>query len=653
MIGNERWRQGLGLAGVTAVALVLLAYFLQTELATTGGVLGAPLDDAWIHFQFARNISQGSGFSYNPGEPTPGSTAPLWTLLLAGVGLFTSDFMLPALLLSAAFLLLTVWLAYGFALWLTGRTWAAVLAGLGTAVAGRLLWAGLAGMETTAFAALSLAAVWWCTRDGLRPLPVLLFALASQLRPEGHALFALALADTAWTQLRPAGLAPRQTLVAAVRTLTLPLLIYALVAAPYVLFSLATTGHPLPNTFYAKAGSTYLFSWRTLRETLTYQLADNPLALLLALLGLVALWRGGARRSSVADFPRGSRLLALWLVGLPLFTAVVIDFTWHHGRYTMPLIPFVMVSAAVGAAWLTRRSTGQLRRALPALLLVLLAFGGLWRVGHWARMLGTNAQEILDIDVALGEWLAQNTPSDALIAVDDIGAIAFLSERRIVDMNGLVSPEVWPAVQAPEGLPRSQQLARILSESRPAYMAAFPLWRWDIATNPDVAQPLHRVETPTHTIIFQPEAYVYAMTWPYVDEAAPQQPLEARFGDGIRLLGQDLALDDALNLVLWWRAETAISQSYDVFIHVVDAQDNIVAQADRPPLGELAATDVWQPGDIVRDPVRLQLPPDLPRGEYAVRVGLFLRETGARLPVTGAPATDDALELATFMWHGE
>ena len=59
------------------------------ERGITGGVIGAPLDDAWIHFQFARNLSQGHGFSYNPGQPTPGSTAPLWTLLLALPALFS------------------------------------------------------------------------------------------------------------------------------------------------------------------------------------------------------------------------------------------------------------------------------------------------------------------------------------------------------------------------------------------------------------------------------------------------------------------------------------------------------------------------------------------------------------------------------------
>ena len=55
--------------------------------------------------------------------------------------------------------------------------------------------------------------------------------------------------------------------------------------------------------------------------------------------------------------------------------------------------------------------------------------GGAQRLSYWADMLGTNTKEIEEIDVALGHWLAENTPQDALIAVDDIGAIAYISGR--------------------------------------------------------------------------------------------------------------------------------------------------------------------------------------------------------------------------------
>jgi hypothetical protein len=153
-------RRPLLLAAAWTLLLALL--FLWTEVRETGGVISLPLDDAWIHFQYARNLSQGHGFSYNPGQPTPGSTAPLWTVLLGVFGFFGSSpewFTLASLLLSFSFLLLTVFLSYGLTFELTGARLPAFLAAIGVATTGRLLWAGLAGMETTAFAAVSLAAV--------------------------------------------------------------------------------------------------------------------------------------------------------------------------------------------------------------------------------------------------------------------------------------------------------------------------------------------------------------------------------------------------------------------------------------------------------------------------------------------------------------
>lgn len=618
-----------GLLLITAVTVAVSLYFLRVESAYSGGVISAPLDDAWIHMQFARNIARGDGFSYNPGVPTPGSTAPLWTILLALPALFTENLMPWALAFSALFLLATAWLTYGFTWWLSRSVWTAVLAGTGVALAGRMVWAGLAGMETTVFAALSVAAVWLYSRDGLRSWNALLFGLASQLRPEGHALFALAVALAALTFAR-ARRDPSRTPALRLHTFAGPLVVYAATAVPYALFSLVTTGKPLPNTFYAKAGQETLFSLRTLRETLVYAWGDNPVALLLMVVGLLPAWRR-------------SRLAVLWLLALPVFTAFVIDFTWHHGRYTMPLIPFQMAVGALGAWWLVQQvgRRGWAMRPAAGLLAALVVIAGAWGLPRWSQMLATNTQEILDIDVALGEWLRDNTPPDALLALDDIGAITYIAQRPIVDMNGLVSPEVWPALAAEIGLPRDQVLTRILSEQQPDFMVAFPLWRWNIATNPVVATELHHVRTPTHTMIFQQDAYVYATEWPYISGIAPETPLAVQFADYFTLVGFD---QTAVGLTLYWRSDAPAPAAYDVFVHLLDADGNIVAQTDRQPVNGLAATDVWQPADLIRDPVPFALPDSLPPGRYELRLGVYLRETGQRLPVSSG---GDSVLLAT------
>ncbi len=629
------WFGALLLVGVT---LLLLGFFLNRERDITGGIIGVPLDDAWIHFQFARNISQGNGFSFNPGQATPGSTAPLWTLILAASGLVSSDFLYPSLALSALFMIAAVLLAYGFACWVTNSFWAAILAGLGVAFSGRLLWAGLAGMETTAFAALSLAAIWAYSRFGLRLFPALLFGLAAQLRPEGHALFALAVIDAAWEWLRIERDQKTLNLRRAAHRFLPTLTLYFLLALPYSLFSLATTGKPLPNTFYAKAGSSYFFSWRTFHETLTWHWHDNVASIILLVLGLAPVWKR-------------SRLAIIWLLGLPLLTAVVIDFTWHHGRYTIPLIPLQMVVSAVGVYWfvgnLPVREPGRFpwRMTAQFALMLLLIWGGARKLSYWASMLGTNTREVQEIDVALGNWLADNSGPDDLIAVDDIGAIAYLSGRRIIDMNGLVSPELWPAVNAPEGIERDRLLTRLLSQAKPAYMAAFPLWRWNLATNPAVAQPVHSVHTDTKTIIFEQDAYVYETSWPYVSTVDPLVPLSAVFGNEIEIIGYDLQSGNPLEIVLYWESLASVGENYDIFVHLLDGTGTIVAQIDQQPLSGLTATSSWQEGDLIRDPLSMNLPADLKPGTYDLQMGLYLKKTGERLSISGAPSVDQALFL--------
>ena len=67
---------------VLLAAALPLALLLVRERVMAGSA-GFPLDDSWIHLHFARNLAEGAGFAYNPGVPVAGSTAPLWTLLLA------------------------------------------------------------------------------------------------------------------------------------------------------------------------------------------------------------------------------------------------------------------------------------------------------------------------------------------------------------------------------------------------------------------------------------------------------------------------------------------------------------------------------------------------------------------------------------------
>ncbi|MEP7199290.1 MAG: hypothetical protein ABI874_05675, partial [Chloroflexota bacterium] len=67
---------------VFALCLASLALYVGLTFAQVGR-LAYPLDDAWIHLTFARNLALRHEFAFVPGQPSAGSTSPLWAFVLA------------------------------------------------------------------------------------------------------------------------------------------------------------------------------------------------------------------------------------------------------------------------------------------------------------------------------------------------------------------------------------------------------------------------------------------------------------------------------------------------------------------------------------------------------------------------------------------
>lgn len=131
--------------------------------------------------------------------------------------------------------------------------------------------------------------------------------------------------------------------------------------------------------------------------------------------------------------------------------------------------------------------------------------------------------------------------------------------------------------------------------------------------------------------------------------AQPQNANAARFGEAIRLLGFDLsralvAAGENVELTLWWESLRPTPTSYTVFLHVVDPSTNTkVGQMDALPICGQNLTNLWNPGDRLRDPQSVQIAAETPPGVYQIYMGLYDVLTGARLPVfdaAGAPLGD-------------
>jgi hypothetical protein len=111
---------------------------------------------------------------------------------------------------------------------------------------------------------------------------------------------------------------------------------------------------------------------------------------------------------------------------------------------------------------------------------------------------------------------------------------------------------------------------------------------------------------------------------------------DVTLGGQLRWEGYSLARDrDTLRLTLAWRALEAMGRDYTVFVHLVDAQDAIVAQHDAMPLENAYPTSWWVEGEVVVDTVTLTLAA-VPPGDYHLALGVYDGATQARLEARDA-----------------
>jgi len=128
----------------------------------------------------------------------------------------------------------------------------------------------------------------------------------------------------------------------------------------------------------------------------------------------------------------------------------------------------------------------------------------------------------------------------------------------------------------------------------------------------------------------------------------PQVTLDAQLGDSVRLEGYAItqsADPPTLDLTLFWTPLAPMETDYTVFVHLRDATGATVAQRDAQPLDGDYPTSRWRVGEVVIDPHRVELPSDLPPGEYQLRVGLYRLETLERLPVANDTSGENAVVL--------
>ena len=486
---------------------VIQGAFLLTEYNITGHQFGVPLDDVWIHFRYAENFAAGNIFQYNPGEPTPGSTSPFWVVILSIPFLISPGFIIPyALFISSIFFLYALLELFDLCVRLGMDLDHSMLVTLITLLSGRLLWSSLSGMEITLFVLLSVLVIKNHVKETeqgkLLISTGLLLGLASATRPEAY-LMALIYYVYSFLLIR-------KNLKENASKFILSLIIFIAILLPYPIFCYYTTGGFLPNTYHGQVtGMNYIPNFQFLAETGKMFLKDN-LAVLILWIGaiiyfIINLFKGKIDKKLI--------LINLWVILLPAVSSVISPNWRHHGRYLIPLIPFINIVSVNLFQKICKYMSFKrvvLYRKLGLAALLILAINS---SVAFAAVLGWNVENINNQQVKIGKWLKENLADEKAFGMNDIGAITYITKKYVIDMAGLVTPEVF-RFQKMSYEDGAKALFKLLNDKGVNYIVIYPDWFDFIMANySDSFTKVYSAKLEKNTICGGIEMFVYKINW--------------------------------------------------------------------------------------------------------------------------------------------
>ncbi len=465
------------------------------------GLWSAPLDDVFIHFDFARSTARGFPFQWIDGNGySSGGTSLLYPFVLA-VGLMAGFRGLAlmhfaALLATACVFITALGLRRAFADLPKVASYLLPFALLGV---GALSWSLFSGMELGLFMAIWTGAV--IAQD---ELSMRLHSSADSLT---SGTVKLALWNMALVATRPESLATVLVLSGAIgwhlvrqrgRGPALRAMAITVVPAGCIPLTQAIINRWLTGDFAAAGALVKLemysphMTWdgivRSYFSFLKYQVLRVTEAHFSDVRYVGWLLWGLA---AVAVIPKSTRRWALLLWACLITWIATVAFNgqvrWQNERYTMPAVAFLLIAAALGAGYLLtlplvrnpRRPLVWASAAAAATATIVYTAAQWHCTSGQVWFFGRASRNIFDQQLQVGHRLGHLlNPAPHRIAMGDAGAIPYAADLPGLDLIGLGGTQNLPFARAAGwGLGATVELIqRLPSEERPDVLAIYPSW---------------------------------------------------------------------------------------------------------------------------------------------------------------------------------
>jgi hypothetical protein len=420
------------------IATVLsCAHYISAMLTWT--TPGFNLDDSWIHLQFARTIYEGTPWEYSLGYPSTGSTSPLWAIVLSSIFVFTQDPMgivWGTYIISIAFYSVSSFLVGYLVLDYTEDKIWGFMGIVAFVLMPRNTWLMLSGMETPLFMFILLLSVVVVDKHEMKYDLILgiIAGLAFLSRPEGILVLLLLIPVRFIILGRKCELSSKR-----LGTFLLSVGIALAVIAPWILYCTSVTGYPLPDTFYAKVAPPTEVGVEAWNIFWNIFLVEFPFIVIGAVTGLTLVAKGKPHTWLLAI-----SLTLLYRFTLPYFALI------NNFRYLVPVFNFYLITAVSGLTFVANKILQHLKLErkierdflIGVLIFFLLIYPSTPHYYFQASFFGNAVKNINEQQVRIGNWLKENTSENAVLAIHDAGALRFFSERAVIDMARLISPDI-------------------------------------------------------------------------------------------------------------------------------------------------------------------------------------------------------------------
>jgi len=450
--------------------MFITGVYAFTTLNATNGIWLMPLDDTYIHFQYARQMANFEPNVYNAGQPpTSGATSFAYPyLLVIGylIGFTGLSLGIWATLIGALSLWGSINILYRLFVHLSDSHQFATIFALLFGLLGSSTWHFYSGMETSLVMLFTLATLSAFIMNHQRTFIFSATAL-TLLRPE---VGIMAIWATLLMMLRHIANKQYRSII----WLSMP--IFALFIQP--LSNTLITGTAVASGNQSKSilgmipADFNLILMRILDNFVTmltewltgYNLIQGwYLPALLPIIAMMTLiWLASQKQHRVIAL----LILGWWFI-LSSSVSTLDNAFWHFKRYQMPAIIIFYPLAIWGLSLFLATNNSYFKRIVHTLSVLFIGFSFLISVQfltyHHANIRYVQAQPY-----AMAQWLNENTPESAIVAVHDVGMMRYIGNRTTLDIVGLTTPKASSSWRNGPG-----SVAEFLIVNQPDYIASY------------------------------------------------------------------------------------------------------------------------------------------------------------------------------------